>query len=148
MSVHLVQGSSLVTMPHLPHPQWPAEGSARPNCSRTMQILQFLINREHRLAGRGRRATSLQHIVGFVSGGVHKRIDENRELLELLMREAPAFMQRNSWVEGWLRGHDGFFVAIEQAVPVAKGQFLEAAKRPNSRFPRPWPGRRAHGPTR
>ena len=53
-------------------------------------------------------------------------------------------MRRNFWVEGWLRGHDEFFLAIEQAVPVSKGQYLGAAKRPNSRFPRPWPGRRPH----
>lgn len=113
-----------------------------------MHIPQFLIHWAHRLSGRGGRTTSLQRTVGFVSGGVHKRIDENRELLELLMREAPDFMQRNSWVEGWLRGHDEFFVAIEQAVPVSEGQYLGAAKRSNGRFPRPWPGRRPHAPIR
>jgi len=113
-----------------------------------MRIPEPLINWTHRLLGRGRRTTSLQHAVGFVSGGVHKRIDENRELLELLLREAPDFMQRNFWVEGWLRGHDDFFVAIEKAVPVAQGQYLGVAKHSNGRFPRPWPGRCPHAPIR
>ena len=122
-------------------------GSSEFTNTHTMQIPEPLINWTRRLLRRRRRTTSLQHAVGFVAGGVHKRIDENREV-ELLLREAPAFMQRNFWVEGWLHGHDEFFVAIEQAVPVAKGQFLEAAKRPNSRFPRPWPGRRSHLPIR
>lgn len=113
-----------------------------------MRIAESLINWTQRFLGRGPRITPLQHIIGFVSGGVHKRIDENRELLELLLREAPDFMERHSWVEGWLLGHDQFFVAVEQAVPVSKGQYLGAAKRPNSRFPRPWPGRRPHAPIR
>lgn len=113
-----------------------------------MRMPEFLISCMHRVLGLSRRTTSLQRTVGFVAGGVHKRIDENRELLELLLQEAPDFMQRNFWVEGWLRGHDEFFVAIEQAVPVSEGQYLGATKRPHSRFPRPWPGRRSQGPFR
>jgi len=82
----------------------------------------------------------VRRILGFTGGGVHKRIDENRELLELLQKEAPQFLAKHFWVEGWLRSNDEFFAALEQAVPIEEGQFLgQALRRPDS-FPRPWPG--------
>lgn len=87
-------------------------------------------------------------ILGFVSGGVHKRIDENRELLELLQQEAPDFLSQHHWVEGWLRSHDDFFEALAREVPVDKGRFLSQALRSQGRFPRPWPGARVTSPTR
>lgn len=68
------------------------------------------------------------------TGGLVKRIDENRELLELLQREAPDLLQAHPWMEGWIAGNDSFFVQLDSIVQA----------RPHQRwsdFPRPWPGR-------
>lgn len=37
---------------------------------------------------------SVKNILGWTGGGVHKRIDENRELLELLQQDAPDFLKK------------------------------------------------------
>lgn len=86
--------------------------------------------------------SKVKNILGFTGGGVHKRIDENRELLELLQRDAPEFLATHSWVEGWLSSNDEFFVALELNVPITEGRFLGQAQSRSGDFPRPWPGKR------
>lgn len=86
--------------------------------------------------------SKVENILGFTGGGVHKRIDENRELLELLQREASGFLASHSWVEGWLASNDEFFVALALNVPITEGRFLGQAQRRPGEFPRPWPGTR------
>ena len=66
------------------------------------------------------------------TGGVIKRIDENRELLELLDKEAPEFMQKHPWVAGWIEGNDNFFEEVRATLNVV-------SPLPVSTFPRPWP---------
>jgi hypothetical protein len=46
------------------------------------------------------------------TGGLFKRIDENRELLELLQEECPTFLREHRWIEGWIRGNDNFFTEL------------------------------------
>jgi hypothetical protein len=63
-------------------------------------------------------AESLQAIgsvVSQVGRGVYKRIDENRELLELLKSRCPEFLEQHFWVEGWIRSQDEFLTAIADA---------------------------------
>lgn len=72
-----------------------------------------------------------------VGGGVHKRVDENRELLELLQQKAPELLQECPWVEGWLRSNDEVFTALETLAPLLGSSLPRFAKRPG--FPRPWP---------
>lgn len=67
--------------------------------------------------------------------------DENRELLELLQREAPEFLASHCWVEGWLASNDEFFSALASNVPITEGRFLGQAQRRPTEFPRPWPGK-------
>ncbi len=83
----------------------------------------------------------VRQILGFSGGGVHKRIDENRELLELLQKEAPELLAKHFWIEGWLASNDEFFVDLAGAVPIEQGRFLSATKIPGLCFPRAWPGR-------
>ncbi|TXG99947.1 MAG: hypothetical protein E6R08_00505 [Nevskiaceae bacterium] len=90
----------------------------------------------------------VRRILGFVGGGVHKRIDENRELLETLQREAPDFLEKHSWVEGWLSSNDEFFVELASSVPITEGLFLGQSQRRPDEFPRPWPGAALKSPTR
>ncbi len=86
--------------------------------------------------------SKVKKILGFTGGGVHKRIDENRELLELLQRDAPQFLESHFWVEGWLANNDAFFSALASSVPIKEGLFLEQVKSRFTQFPRPWPGKR------
>lgn len=64
--------------------------------------------------------------------GIHKRIDENRELLDLLQSRAPEFLEKHFWVEGWLRSQDEFLADLLAALPIANPI-------PSANFPRPWP---------
>jgi hypothetical protein len=85
----------------------------------------------------------VRRILGWVGGGVHKRIDENRELLELLRDKAPEFIEQNSWVVHWLQSQDDFLCELASAVPITEGQFLSQTRDPARAFPRPWPGETA-----
>lgn len=79
---------------------------------------------------------AIEEIMARSQRGVHKRIDENRELLELLKEQAPEFLEKHFWVEGWLRSQDEFLNDLQKAVQVPNpfdGRQIE--------YPRPWPGR-------
>jgi hypothetical protein len=77
-----------------------------------------------------RNRKNLKTILGWTGGGVHKRIDENRELLELLQQDG--FIDRYPWVKGWLRSQDEFLSELIEAVPIQEGGFVRLT-------PRPWP---------
>lgn len=70
-----------------------------------------------------------------VGGGLHKRTDENRELLELLQEKAAPLLEEFPWIPGWLESNDDFFVALDALEVAANPQFKKG-----SGFPRPWPG--------
>ncbi|AGT26772.1 hypothetical protein M2J86_25025 (plasmid) [Citrobacter freundii] len=44
--------------------------------------------------------------------GVYKRIDENRELLELLIRETPDLFESHGWIRGWFKSLDEYLLAL------------------------------------
>lgn len=82
----------------------------------------------------------VQWILGRHSGGVFKRIDENRELLELLHEKAPALLASHPWVEGWLKSQDEFLSELATQVPLTELQFSPTPPgQPGHAFPRPWP---------
>jgi hypothetical protein len=74
-----------------------------------------------------------------IGGGAHKRLDENRELLELLMAKAPDLLHQNPWIIGWLKANDEVFseLAAMSASLGLRERFL-----PRPGFPRPWPENR------
>lgn len=47
------------------------------------------------------------------TGGLRKRIDENRELLELLLRDVPELIEKRPWLIGWIEANDHFFVQLD-----------------------------------
>lgn len=89
-----------------------------------------------------KQMTEVKKILGFYGGGVHKLIDVNRELLELLQRKEPDFLASHSWVERWLEANDEFFLALASTVPITEGTFLWQAQSRPDKFPRPWPSNR------
>ena len=73
-----------------------------------------------------------------VGGGAHQRVDENRELLELLQSKAPFLLDQYPWIVGWLRANDEVFVEMG-AMATALG--LEPRFGVRAGFPRSWPER-------
>ena len=69
-------------------------------------------------------------------GGAHKRVNENRELLELLQSKAPELLEANPWVIGWLQSNDEVFVSL---AAMSKEFGLHERFAPGPTFPRPWP---------
>ena len=53
------------------------------------------------------------------TGGLAKRIDENRELYQLLQKEAPQFLQKHFYVKGWIAGNDNFFTELSVILDLA-----------------------------
>ena len=71
--------------------------------------------------------------------GIYKRIDENRELLQLLQREVPWLLESHFWIEGWIEAQDRFLTDLEEA---ARGRGGVANWHPPNLYPRKWPGKR------
>jgi hypothetical protein len=79
------------------------------------------------------------NVISRIGGGVHKRIDENRELLELLQSKCPVeFMDEHFYVEGWLHNQDDFFTCIADAVQ--EPNLLDNCRGLLSPYQRAWPG--------
>lgn len=55
------------------------------------------------------------------TGGVVKRIDENRELLELLLCVSPELLNQSPWVVGWIKANDSFFIAAADIISQGRG---------------------------
>lgn len=66
-------------------------------------------------------------------GGIHKRIDENRELLALLLREERVWIESQPSILEILNNHDQFLCTIHNHCPGLAQATLEYKK------PRPWP---------
>lgn len=56
--------------------------------------------------------SKLEKLVSQNERGVYKRIDENRELLELLIREAPDLFETHGWIRGWFKSLDEYLLAL------------------------------------
>lgn len=82
-----------------------------------------------------RKLRAVEKVLMRSHRGIHKLIDENRELMELLQNQAPFFLEKHSWVDGWLRSQDGFLVDLLSVFPYVK--HLPFVGHPG--FPRPWP---------
>lgn len=92
------------------------------------------------LFGNAKVVSNIKRILGWVGGGVNKRIDENRELLELLRREAPDLVAKHPEIVNWLQSNDDFLCELHAVVPLEDAQFKSLAKGLGTGFPRPWPG--------
>ena len=94
---------------------------------------------------RGRRkVAAIDDVVSRIGRGVFKRIDENRELLELLQLRCPEFLSEHPWVEAWLSSHDEFFTELAKATEAVNPHAIwnRIGRQP---FPRAWPGQRWRG---
>ena len=46
------------------------------------------------------------------TGGLAKRIDENREIYEFLENNAATLLKEHPYLKGWLEGNDNFFIGL------------------------------------
>ena len=67
------------------------------------------------------------------SGGIYKRSDENRELLEFLYEKSPEMLQEYPYVIGWIQSADEYLLAILHSM----GEPLQ--RRHHPQYPRPFP---------
>lgn len=75
----------------------------------------------------------LYEAVKNTEGGILKRIDENRELLDLLNIAAPNFINNHQWVIGWFKSQDAFLLKLANELNI---------KTPSeeTNYPRPFNG--------
>lgn len=86
---------------------------------------------------KGRSARIAEYVNSGWHRGIYKRIDENRELLELLQHEAPDLLERCPWVEGWLDTQDEF---LSELAVLTNAPNPHAAL--GTTYLRSWPGKK------
>ena len=79
--------------------------------------------------------SEIEAILRHEEGGIYKRIDEHRELLQLLQHCAPNLLTHHPWIIHWLRSQDSFLCRVANTLADSPTGFdgLGIA-------PRPWPG--------
>lgn len=60
----------------------------------------------------------IYEIVTKSERGIVKRIDENRELLELLLLDMPDLMREKPWIYNWIKSQDEFLMKIANGLEI------------------------------
>jgi hypothetical protein len=79
----------------------------------------------------GQQLTQIEAVLERSQRGIGKRIDENRELLELLYLDAPVLMKENPWIAGWLHSQEEFLNDLAKAAGVELGGKVRAYPSPS-----------------
>lgn len=79
---------------------------------------------------------ALEHVIYHSHRGVYKRIDENRELLELLYKESPEFLNKFPWVRGWIESQDEF---LKELAKLSGAENTLQRMNENKTYPRSFP---------
>lgn len=95
-----------------------------------MKLIKSILS----IPARLKRLNQIDQILSRHHGGLLKRVDENRELLDLLNQKFPAVMNENSWVKSWLSSQDQFLNELLKHGP--EEYFFQANK--FQPFPREW----------
>ena len=67
---------------------------------------------------KNEKLENIEAVIKRSNRGIKKRIDENRELVEFLLEEAPELVKEKSWVLNWLSSQDAFLVDLMNASEV------------------------------
>ncbi len=87
------------------------------------------------ILGKSSQIDQLLTVLERNQGGVYKRLDENRELLEHIQSHAPEYLHAHPWVGGWIETQDMFLLDL-----IAAAEFRPPRAIPGFQWPRPWPG--------
>jgi hypothetical protein len=79
----------------------------------------------------GQRLTQIEAVLEKSQCGIGKRIDENRELLELLYLDAPVLMKEKPWIASWIHSQDEFLNDLAKAANVEIGYKVRAYPSPS-----------------
>lgn len=79
---------------------------------------------------------ALEKVISKTNRGIFKRIDENRELLELLYEKAPELMDKCFWIRCWIESQDEFLSKLAEISGVENRIYNLTPDRP---YPRPFP---------
>jgi len=109
--VDLLWGSQRVMPVFLPGPpaSWKAFAGLRMVMARW-----FSIHNREVVMFIDKRYRDVRRFVEKEEGGIYKRIDENRELFELLCREHPEVFRKNPWASRWLSSQDRFLKGLAE----------------------------------
>jgi hypothetical protein len=88
----------------------------------------------YRLFGDNHALEQVHKVLEHHHGGIYKRIDENRELLEYLQWHAPEVLNSHPWVVGWIRSQDQFLLDLIAAAELSPPRIFG-----NLDWPRLWP---------
>lgn len=77
---------------------------------------------------RLKQQKQLINVIGSRQAGIFKRLDENRELLETLIRETPKLLHSHPWVVNWLASQDDFLQELALVSGITQQKSI-----------RPWP---------
>lgn len=91
---------------------------------------------KEKFKGSAAKLEDVIQVIKTSERGVYKRIDENRELLELLQEECPDFVERHFWIKGWLAAQDRFLSELADVSGVDNPLAYEILGRI---YPRPFP---------
>ncbi|HID6148202.1 TPA: hypothetical protein ACXGW1_003639 [Escherichia coli] len=79
---------------------------------------------------------ALEKVISKTNRGIFKRIDENRELLELLYEKAPELMDKCFWIRCWIESQDEFLSKLAEISGVENRTYNLTPDKP---YPRPFP---------
>lgn len=65
------------------------------------------------------RIDSIFETIKCTEGGINKRIDENRELLQLIKNQCPQLLSRHPWVNGWIDSQEQYLLAIAEVTHIS-----------------------------
>ncbi|MDX6778481.1 hypothetical protein SJZ75_23990 [Klebsiella aerogenes] len=64
------------------------------------------------------RIDSICETIKLTQGGINKRIDENRELLQLIESQCPHLLDKHPWINGWIDSQEQYLLAIAECAYV------------------------------
>lgn len=65
-----------------------------------------------------RKLNSLIEVIKNSEGGMEKRLDENRELLETIIRDSPSLLEDNPWIVHWIRSTEQYLLKVYGAANI------------------------------
>ncbi|HGH4637999.1 hypothetical protein [Enterobacter bugandensis] len=65
-----------------------------------------------------RKLNSLIEVIKNSEGGIEKRLDENRELLETIIRDSPNLLENNPWIVHWIRSTEQYLLKVSGAANI------------------------------
>ena len=77
------------------------------------------------------RFEAIYNILTKNEGGIEKRLDEHRELVEKLSADSKGLLDSTPWVIGWLKSQDDFLEAIYQQITAKRFPKKAPRKKPD-----------------